>query len=102
MPAAVPQRSASADPDRPPHRHAAQRAACDRMPYPDRATRDDRLAAANSQEFGHRSAHETHRLEIFPRLEAVKHARRHPGRWLTRCAPSPAAALTRWPQRPAA
>ena len=66
------------------------------MPYPDRATRDARLAAlehllkenveriaqAVSRDFGHRSPHETRLLEIFPTLEAVKHARRNLARWM--------------------
>jgi coniferyl-aldehyde dehydrogenase len=75
---------------------AAQRVAFARMPYPDRTTRDARLAAlehllkenveriaqAASRDFGHRSPHETRLLEIFPTLEAVKHARRNLARWM--------------------
>jgi acyl-CoA reductase-like NAD-dependent aldehyde dehydrogenase len=75
---------------------AAQRAAFAREPYPDAAARDRRLAAletllsghadaiarAVSSDFGHRSVHETRLLELFPSLEAVRHARRHLGRWM--------------------
>jgi acyl-CoA reductase-like NAD-dependent aldehyde dehydrogenase len=74
----------------------AQREAFDRSPFPDAATRDRRLAAlerllrdnaaaiaaAIARDFGHRSHHETRLLEIFPSLEAVKHARRHLRRWM--------------------
>ena len=42
----------------------------------------DRIAAAISTDFGHRSAHETWGLEVFPSLEACRHARRHVGRWM--------------------
>ncbi len=38
--------------------------------------------AAISADFGHRSAHETRLLEVFPALEAVRHARRHVGAWM--------------------
>jgi acyl-CoA reductase-like NAD-dependent aldehyde dehydrogenase len=75
---------------------AAQRAAFAREPYPDAATRDRRLAAleallsghaeaiarAVAGDFGHRSVHETRLLELFPSLEAVRHARRHLRRWM--------------------
>ena len=75
---------------------ALQREAAAREPYPDAATRDRRLAAlerllrenvdaiagAIARDFGHRSHHETRLLEIFPSLEAVKHARRHLRRWM--------------------
>lgn len=72
-----------------------QRAAeCD--PYPSWRDRDNQLAAlerllrenadafiaAVDQDFGHRSAHETQLLELFPSLEAVKHARRHLKQWM--------------------
>jgi coniferyl-aldehyde dehydrogenase len=74
----------------------AQRASFARAPYPDRTTRDARLAAlelllkenieriagAVANDFGHRSPHETRLLEIFPTLEAVKHARRNLARWM--------------------
>ena len=73
-----------------------QREAAAREPYPDAATRDRRLAAlehllrdnadaiagAIARDFGHRSHHETRLLEIFPGLEAVRHARRHLRRWM--------------------
>jgi coniferyl-aldehyde dehydrogenase len=73
-----------------------QREAAAREPYPDTATRDRRLAAlerllrehadeiasAIARDFGHRSHHETRLLEIFPSLEAVKHARRGFRRWM--------------------
>ena len=42
----------------------------------------DALVAAVSQDFGHRSAHETRLLELFPCLEATRHARRHLKRWM--------------------
>lgn len=65
-------------------------------PYPDLATRLRRLAAlekllkqntdaiaqAISADFGHRSAHETRLLEVFPSLEAIRHARRHLKSWM--------------------
>jgi acyl-CoA reductase-like NAD-dependent aldehyde dehydrogenase len=73
-----------------------QRDAAARHPFPDRATRDRRLAAferllrenvgarpaAIAHDFGHRSQHETRLLETFPSLEAVKHARRHLRGWM--------------------
>ncbi len=37
---------------------------------------------AISEDFGHRSAHETRLLEIFPCLEAVRHNRSHFGAWM--------------------
>ena len=75
---------------------ARQREGAVREPYPDAATRDRRLGAleqllrgnaeaiagAIARDFGHRSHHETRLLEIFPSLEAVKHARRHLRRWM--------------------
>jgi acyl-CoA reductase-like NAD-dependent aldehyde dehydrogenase len=42
----------------------------------------DDIAAAVSADFGWRSAHETRLLEIFPSLEAIRHARRHVKRWM--------------------
>jgi acyl-CoA reductase-like NAD-dependent aldehyde dehydrogenase len=77
-------------------RFDAQRAAFARAPYPDAAVRDRRLAAlerllrdhaaaiadAVSRDFGHRPAHETRLLELFPSLEAVRHARRHLRKWM--------------------
>ena len=61
--------------------------AAERDPYPSWRDRDNQLAAlerllrenadafvaAVDQDFGHRSAHETQLLELFPSLEAVKH-----------------------------
>jgi acyl-CoA reductase-like NAD-dependent aldehyde dehydrogenase len=77
-------------------RFDAQRAAVARAPYPDAAARNRRLAAlerllrdnaaaiadAVSRDFGHRSTHETRLLELFPSLEAVRHARRHLRKWM--------------------
>ena len=77
-------------------RFEAQRAAFACTPYPDAATRDRRLAAlerllrdnaaaiadAVARDFGHRSVHETRLLELFPSLEAVRHARRHLRKWM--------------------
>lgn len=77
---------------------ARQREACAREPNPARSTRDgwlaalralvkkhgEELAAAVSEDFGHRSVHETRLLEVFPSLEAIKHARRHLRRWMRR------------------
>lgn len=40
------------------------------------------IAAAISADFGHRSFHETQLLEIFPSLQAVRHARRHLKEWM--------------------
>ena len=42
----------------------------------------DRIAAAISQDFGHRSILETRLIEIFPTLEDAKHARKHVARWM--------------------
>ncbi|MGE0357842.1 MAG: coniferyl aldehyde dehydrogenase [Burkholderiales bacterium] len=75
---------------------AGQRQAFGRQPFPDAATRIDRLrrletlvresadewAAAISRDFGSRSRHESQLLEIFPSLEAIRHARRHVRRWM--------------------
>jgi acyl-CoA reductase-like NAD-dependent aldehyde dehydrogenase len=75
---------------------AAQRSAFERAPYPALGERDRRLAAlqrmllehadaiaaAVSRDFGNRSVHETRLLELFPSLEAIKHARRHLRRWM--------------------
>jgi acyl-CoA reductase-like NAD-dependent aldehyde dehydrogenase len=75
---------------------AAQRAAFARAPYPGAEVRDGRLAAlerllrqnadaiaaAISQDFGHRSPHETRLLELFPSLVAIRHARRNLRRWM--------------------
>lgn len=73
-----------------------QRAAHGRDLNASRATRIDRLArldallrentraiaAALSEDFGNRSAHETRLLEIFPCLEGIKYARRHLAKWM--------------------
>jgi acyl-CoA reductase-like NAD-dependent aldehyde dehydrogenase len=40
------------------------------------------FAQAISRDFGSRSAHETQLLEIFPSLEAIRHARRHVRAWM--------------------
>ena len=42
----------------------------------------DAICAAVSADFGQRSAHETRLLELFPSLEAIRHARRHLWRWM--------------------
>lgn len=79
-----------------PDRFEALRQAAARDPNPGRPTRERRLvalgrllhdnveniAAAISADFGHRSSHETQLLEVFPSLEAVRHARRHLKRWM--------------------
>jgi acyl-CoA reductase-like NAD-dependent aldehyde dehydrogenase len=76
---------------------AVQRTAFARSPYPDAETRERRLAAlerllrenvaplaaAIALDFGHRSAHETRLLELFPSLEAVRHARRRVRKWMS-------------------
>ncbi|MCK6424817.1 MAG: coniferyl aldehyde dehydrogenase [Burkholderiaceae bacterium] len=41
-------------------------------------------------DFGHRSAHETRLAELFPATQAVRHARRHLGRWMRPRAVAPA------------
>ena len=40
------------------------------------------LCEAISADFGHRSRHETQLLELFPSLEAVRHALRHGAAWM--------------------
>ena len=74
----------------------AMHAATRRNPAVDRARRQARLdellalvhdnaerfVAAISADFGHRSAHETRLLEIFPSLEAIRHTRAHFGAWM--------------------
>ena len=66
------------------------------VPAANRAERVDRLqrlerlllenegaiAEAIARDFGTRSKHETQLLELFPSLEAIRHARRHLGRWM--------------------
>ncbi len=42
----------------------------------------ERFVTAISADFGHRSAHETRLLELFPSLEAVRHTRSHFGAWM--------------------
>ena len=42
----------------------------------------ERFVAAISADFGHRSAHETRLLELFPSLEAVRHTRSNFGGWM--------------------
>jgi coniferyl-aldehyde dehydrogenase len=42
----------------------------------------DRFVTAISADFGHRSAHETRLLELFPSLEAVRHTRSHFSGWM--------------------
>jgi len=73
-----------------------QRRAFAADPMPGRAVRDDRLArllamveqhaeafsAAISEDFGHRSRHETLVAEIFVVVAAIRHARRHLGKWM--------------------
>ncbi|MFZ5558137.1 MAG: coniferyl aldehyde dehydrogenase [Pseudomonadota bacterium] len=75
---------------------AAQRRAFDADPYPAAARRREHLTAleralrahaeaiarAIDSDFGGRSVHETRLLELFPSLEAVRHARRHLRRWM--------------------
>ena len=73
-----------------------QRAACLAAPEVPWAQREDRLkrlarmvaensaefARVISQDFGHRSAHETDLLEVFPSLSAINHALSHGKRWM--------------------
>lgn len=40
------------------------------------------LCVAVSTDFGHRSAHETQLLEIFPSLEGIRHTRNHLAAWM--------------------
>lgn len=75
---------------------AALRSACGADPYPTEAVRLQWLAAlerllrdnvsqieqAISEDFGHRSPHETRLLELFPCLEGIRHARRWLHRWI--------------------
>jgi coniferyl-aldehyde dehydrogenase len=42
----------------------------------------ERFVVSIATDFGHRSAHETRLLEIFPSLEAIRHARSHFGTWM--------------------
>lgn len=75
---------------------AALRSGYESEPYPSEAVRNGRLAAldrmlrdnalrieqAISDDFGHRSVHETRLLELFPCLEGIRHARWHLRRWM--------------------
>jgi coniferyl-aldehyde dehydrogenase len=75
---------------------AAMHAATRRNPSADRDRRLTRLNAllalvhdnrerfveAIAADFGHRSAHETRLLEVFPSLEALRHTRSHFGAWM--------------------
>jgi coniferyl-aldehyde dehydrogenase len=56
----------------------------DRLDRLRRLLRDnvEAFVSAIDADFGHRSAHETRLLEMFPALDAVRHARRHVGRWM--------------------
>ena len=77
-------------------RLALQRRAFAAAPYPAAAEREAQLAAleraleahagaierAIDADFGGRSVHETRLLELFPSLEAVRHARRHVPWWM--------------------
>jgi acyl-CoA reductase-like NAD-dependent aldehyde dehydrogenase len=74
----------------------SQRAAFRQNPNPDAANRQrhlhdvgrllvenrDAIAAAISEDFGHRSVHETEVLEIFPALQGAKHAKSHVEAWM--------------------
>ncbi|MDP2821318.1 MAG: coniferyl aldehyde dehydrogenase [Sulfuritalea sp.] len=42
----------------------------------------ERFVEAISVDFGHRSAHETRLLELFPSLESIRHNRSHVGAWM--------------------
>jgi acyl-CoA reductase-like NAD-dependent aldehyde dehydrogenase len=73
-----------------------QREAFARQPFPSASARKDLLdrlealvkdnarewADAISRDFGGRSRHESELLEVFPSLEAIRHARRHLRRWM--------------------
>jgi acyl-CoA reductase-like NAD-dependent aldehyde dehydrogenase len=75
---------------------ARMRAESRRSPGVERSRREARLDAllalvhdnaesfvtAINDDFGHRSAHETRLLELFPSLEAIRHARAHVGAWM--------------------
>jgi coniferyl-aldehyde dehydrogenase len=49
----------------------------------------ERFVEAIAADFGHRSAHETRLLELFPSLEAVRHTRSHFAGWMKPQAKSP-------------
>jgi coniferyl-aldehyde dehydrogenase len=59
----------------------ARRARLDRVRRLLRA-HGDAIAAAIDADFGHRSVHETRILEIFPALQAAKHARARVEKWM--------------------
>lgn len=75
---------------------AALKAGCGREAYPTLEVRRERLAAldrllrenssqierAVSDDFGHRSPHETRLLELFPCLEGIRHANGQLRRWM--------------------
>lgn len=42
----------------------------------------ERFVEAIAADFGHRSAHETRLLEVFPSLESIRHNRSHVGAWM--------------------
>jgi acyl-CoA reductase-like NAD-dependent aldehyde dehydrogenase len=42
----------------------------------------EHFVTAIAADFGHRSAHETRLLEVFPSLEAIRHNRSHVGAWM--------------------
>ena len=81
----------------------AMHSATRRNPAVTRATRQARLDAlyalvhenserftdAIAADFGHRSAHETRLLELFPSLEAIRHTRSHFAGWMKPQAKSP-------------
>ncbi|MGM0984619.1 MAG: coniferyl aldehyde dehydrogenase [Pseudomonadota bacterium] len=87
-----------------------QRQAFATEPFPSAATRRDRLARlanmtrhhrdeiaqAIHQDFGHRAEAETRLAEVFPLLQAVRHARRHIKRWMR-----PRRAAVPWRLQPA-
>lgn len=49
----------------------------------------ERFVEAIAADFGHRSAHETRLLELFPSLEAIRHTRSHFAGWMKPQAKSP-------------
>lgn len=73
-----------------------QRAAYFRQPEPDRGQRlhdlsqlekllreqQDAICEAISQDYGHRSRHETLLTEVLPALNAIRYAKKHLGRWM--------------------
>ena len=75
---------------------AKQKAACLADPYPDYATRvanlkkleailvdnQDAIAKAVSQDFGHRSHHETKLVDVFLPLDTLRYCRKHLRKWM--------------------